>query len=248
MATIANWNGHTFVVSPGLIRGFTGLTVEGACETTTKNRDKQKYEERKYGEAPKIGMTIGLSALTGVTDVFGEAMTWVSEAQKGATAYFYMGSRKLIPAKVILVSAKVSEVEMTGNGSQWISCNVDVAFRQGAKNDGSGNGVGSGGGGGSQKASVKTTGLKQSAVSAAAAAAVVSGLAAVKGVEVAAKAASSGSRKPAGLAYQSSLVAKARALSLASTALKKAATKGRTEITTSKKITGAAPSRNVSMK
>lgn len=157
MATLANWNGHTFVVSPGLVRGFTDFTVKGSCETTVKNSDKQKYEERKYGESPDFGMTVHLNALTGVTDVYGEAMAYVTEATQGACDYFYLGTGKLIPAKAILKSAEVSEVVfMPAQGDRWVSCDVKLTFRQGSKSDGSGGGSGSGG---SKKASVKTSGL-----------------------------------------------------------------------------------------
>ena len=78
MATIATWNGHTFEVSPKLIRGFNGLTLKGGCETTDKNTNGQKYLERKYGEIPELSLTTQLNMLTGVTDVFTEATTWVN--------------------------------------------------------------------------------------------------------------------------------------------------------------------------
>lgn len=158
---MGNWNGHTFVVSPSLIRGYTDLSIEGGCETTTKNSDKQKYEERKYGESPTVSLTIGLNAQLGVTDVYGEAMEFVKEATEGACAYFYLGATKLIPAKLILTKASVTEiVNMPGRGDQWISCDVKLTLKQGAKTDGS-NGVSAGSGaGGSAKASVKTTTAK----------------------------------------------------------------------------------------
>ena len=139
MAQMANWNGHTFTVSPNLIRGFTDLSIKGGCETTDKNSEKQKYVERKYGEIPEIGMTVGLNALTGVTDVFSEAMAFVKEAMEGACAYFYLGTSKLLPAKMMLIQAEVVEVvNLPGKGDKWISCNVKLKFKQGSKNDGGG--------------------------------------------------------------------------------------------------------------
>ena len=160
MATIANWNGHTFEVSPNLIRGFTELTIKGSCETTTKNANKQKYVKRKYGEVPEISMVVGLNALTGVTDVMSEAMAFISEATAGKTAYFYMGTKKLIAAKVMLVSAEVVEiVNLPGSGETWISCNVKLTFKQGAKSGKSSSSSGSSGrsSGRSNKASVRQT-------------------------------------------------------------------------------------------
>lgn len=162
MATIANWNGHTFEVSPKLIRSFTDLSIKGSCETTDKNSDKQKYVERKYGDIPQISMTIELNAQTGVTDVYGEAQEFVKEATDGAAAYFYMGSSKLIPAKMMLTEAEVTEIViMPGQGDKWISCRVKVKFKQGSVSDGSSGGSsGDKTGKESDKATVKTYKLK----------------------------------------------------------------------------------------
>lgn len=137
MATIATWNGHTFEVSPKLIRGFNGLTLKGGCETTDKNTNGQKYLERKYGEIPELSLTTQLNMLTGVTDVFTEATTWVNDAIFGAADYFYMGSRKIFPAKMILVSAEITElVTLPGAGDIWVSCSVKLDFKQGSPRDG----------------------------------------------------------------------------------------------------------------
>lgn len=232
MATIANWNGHTFEISPNLIRGFTDFTIKGSCETTTKNSNKQKYEEHKYGESPQIGMTIGLNAMTGVTDVFSEALEFVQEATDGACAYFYMGTKKLIPAKLILVSAEVTEVvHMPGEGCKWISCDVKVSFKQGTKNDG-------GGSNGSNKTSVKSTSAIELLAGAlnAAKGLVEKGLNGLKTLLSSAKAAST--NKTAGLQIQQDRVANARETTTSSNSAQKtsATTSRNCEITT-KKIT-----------
>lgn len=54
MAEIASWNGHSFTVSPKLIRGFTGLTIKGSSETEDKTSDGQKYVSRKTAIPPKL--------------------------------------------------------------------------------------------------------------------------------------------------------------------------------------------------
>ena len=159
MPQIGNWNGHVFEVSDRLIRGFTELSINGGCETTEKNTNEQKYVERKYGNAQSISLVVGLNALLGVNDVQGEAMQLVAEAEAGATAYFYLGSRKLVSCQMMLTRADVVEiVTAPGRGDRWISCNVRITLQQASDNDGSipasdaGEGSGGGGGGGSGKA------------------------------------------------------------------------------------------------
>ena len=149
MSQIGSWNGHTFEVSDRLIRGFTELQIQGGCETTEKNTNEQKYIERKYGNAQTISLVVGLNALAGVTDVYAEAMQFISEAVAGETAYFYLGSRKLLPCQLMLTQASVVEiVTMPGRGDVWISANVRLSFQQGSDNDGgSGGSSGSSGGG-----------------------------------------------------------------------------------------------------
>ena len=240
MPTMANWNGHTFVVSPGLIRSFTDLNIKGSCETTTKNTDKQKYVEHKYGEIPEVNITVPLNALTGVTNVYAEAMEYVREAQEGACAYFYLGSSKLIPAQMMLVNAEITEVAtMPGKGDQWISCDVKLKFLQGSDSDGSAYGSGGGNGDGSQKASVNTHSLKglltgEETLSQAEKDAMKTGLSTMKRQLQEAKMASNGGFAVlGGLQYQTLLVDKAvRAQSDSADRLE--ATTGRCEITNAK--------------
>lgn len=248
MATIANWNGHTFVVSPSLIRGFTDMTIKGACETTDKNSDKQKYVERKYGEIPEISMTVGLNAQTGVTDVFQEAMEFVQEATAGATSYFYMGSSKLIPAKMMLTQAEVVQiVHMPGEGNKWISCDVKLTFKQGGKND-SGSGKSGGGssgsgslkssGSGSKKASVKTNTLTDVVTNVVDAAKDLAnrGLNFVKSLISNAKAGSS-TKTTGGLTLANSILQNKATTTTSSSSTKKGATTSRNCEITTKKIT-----------
>lgn len=129
MATMANWNGHTFEVSANLIRCFEDFSVKGSCETEAKK--KKGYVKRKKGEPKEITLNLPLSALLGVTDVRSEAMAYVNEAYAGKTDYFYTGTQKLFKAKVMLTSAEISEVvTMPGVGQKWISCVVKLTFKQ----------------------------------------------------------------------------------------------------------------------
>ena len=136
MAEIASWNGHSFTVSPKLIRGFTGLTIKGSSETEEKSSDGQKYVSRKNSNPSEITLTAELNALTGC-DVKNEALKFVDEARSGAKNYFYMGGKKLITCQLMLTEASVSETTIAPNGT-WISCKVKLTMKQCAKYDGTG--------------------------------------------------------------------------------------------------------------
>lgn len=131
MAEIAAWNGHSFVVSPNLIRGFTGLTIKGSSETEDKTSDGQKYVSRKNSNPSEITLTAELNALTGC-DVKNEALKFVNEARSGAKNYFYMGGKKLIACQLMLTEASVSETTIAANGT-WVSCKVKLTMKQCAK-------------------------------------------------------------------------------------------------------------------
>ena len=131
MAQIGSWNGHTFEVSANFIRGFTDLTVKGSCETKDKKQSKQKFVKRKNSQPAEIGLTVSLNALTGVTDVRGEAIAFVKEAAAGKKAYFYIGTAKLVTAKVMLVDASVDNVQFSG--PNWVSCDVKLTLKQAGK-------------------------------------------------------------------------------------------------------------------
>jgi len=138
MATIANWNGHTFEVSASLIRCFDDLTIKGSCETEDKKKSKKGYVKRKKGQPREITFNLPLSALLGVTDVRSEALAYVNEAYDGKTGYFYIGTKKLFNSKVMLTNAEISEViTMPGEGQTWVGCTVKLTFKQSSKDSGS---------------------------------------------------------------------------------------------------------------
>ncbi len=134
MAQIASWNGHTFEVSSQLIRSFRDLTLKGSCETEGKTSGNQEYAKRKKGKGAELTISVALSALLGVTDVRSEALAYVKEANDGASEYFYLGTQKLVEAKMMLTNAEVTEyICMPGNADEWISCDVKLTFKQAGK-------------------------------------------------------------------------------------------------------------------
>lgn len=194
MAEIASWNGHSFTVSPKLIRGFTGLTIKGSSETEDKTSDGQKYVSRKNSNPSEITLTAELNALTGC-DVKNEALKFVDEARSGAKNYFYMGGKKLITCQLMLTEASVSETTIATNGT-WISCKVKLTMKQCAKYDGtssSSSSSSSSGSSGSKKSSTKSTSTTTKKTTASTVASVVSKVVnTVKTVATAVKAATTG--------------------------------------------------------
>lgn len=196
MAEIASWNGHSFTVSPKLIRGFTGLTIKGSSETEDKTSDGQKYVSRKNSNPSEITLTAELNALTGC-DVKNEALKFVDEARSGAKNYFYMGGKKLITCQLMLTEASVSETTIAPNGI-WISCKVKLTMKQCAKYDGSSSSSSSSSSSGTKKISIKTAAVVGAVVGAVAAVAKTS-TTVVKAASIASKAASTASKAASAL-------------------------------------------------
>lgn len=186
MLEVGKWNSHTFVVSPNVIRSFTGLTIKGSSETEDKETGGQKYVSRKSGKPAEISLTVLLSALTG-NDVRNEALAFVDEARRGSQGYFYVGGKKLVTCQLMLTDASISETQIASNGV-WVGCKVQLTFKQSGKYDGESGGSSSGGGrgssssGGSKKTSVKKKTTTSSSILSAVKGAVTGAISAVKKV------------------------------------------------------------------
>lgn len=163
MAEMGSWNGHTFIVSPALVRSFTDLSIKGSSTTEDKTSNKQKYVARKAGDPYEVSMTVGLDARFGC-DVSAEALALAKEAREGASNYLYICGRQLFDCKMMLTEASASDIEFTP-AAKWLRCSVKLSFKQASKDDsdsgssgssGSSKGGSSKGGGSSKKASVKT--------------------------------------------------------------------------------------------
>ena len=151
MPETGKWNGHTFVVSPVLVRGFTDLAIKGSSKTEDKVSDEQGYAARKSAQPREITMTVGLFASLGC-DVRSEAMAFVDEACEGAEDYLYVGGKKLVECSLMLTEASVEETDIAPSGT-WVKASVKLTFKQATRKDGkkSGSSGGSGNGGGSTK-------------------------------------------------------------------------------------------------
>ena len=156
MAEIGRWNGLKFEVKSGLVRGFTGLTIKGAVETEDKEKNSIKYVANKARKPTEVSLTVHLDARTGA-DVRDTAMKLVEKATYGAEDYFYIASKKLVPYKMKLVTADVSEILMTNTG-KWICCDVKMSMKQSSLLDGSTDSQPTGGVG-TQKYTVQIPGM-----------------------------------------------------------------------------------------
>lgn len=158
MAEIARWGGHRFEVSPSVIKSITDLQIRGFCETEdSENGDK--YTRRKSGNPKEVTFTVPLSAYTGV-NVRKEALAFVDEATAGEKDYFYVGGKKLLPCKVMLTEAKVSNVQIAGNGA-WTYADAALTMKQadtGPASSGGQGGGAEGNGSGGEKVSVRPHG------------------------------------------------------------------------------------------
>ena len=127
MAEIARWNGHIFEVSSSVVRSFSELTIKGSCETE-QNEDGDKVESRKGSLPAEVTLTINLHASVGV-DVRNEAMSYVDQAAAGSSDYIYVGGYKLVPHRMMLTEANVSEVSIAPDG-RWVSASVTITLKQ----------------------------------------------------------------------------------------------------------------------
>ena len=134
MAEIGRWSSYRFEVSPNVVRGFSGLTMKGSCETEDKTESNQKYVARKNGKPSEVSMTVHLDARLGC-DVRGEALALVECASSGERDYFYIGNRKLMSCRLMLTDASVSEVTVAPDAT-WITAKVQLTMKQSSKGDG----------------------------------------------------------------------------------------------------------------
>lgn len=130
---VGRWNGHVFEVSTMLVYSFSDLQIKASINTKEKSKSKQKYVARKSAKPVEVTITVTLNILLGC-DVRYEAEGFVSDAKAGKNDYFYVGNDKLIPAKLMLTDATISDIEITPKGT-WTKAVAKLTFKQGSKND-----------------------------------------------------------------------------------------------------------------
>lgn len=128
MGQMGSWNGYVFEVSGSVVRGYTGLTIEGGSEVENKVSNKYAYVNRKNSTPTTVSIEVQLNAYLGC-DVRAEAMEFIQSATDGDKNYFYVAGKKLVTCQLMLTNAKVTETVMTPAG-EWISCKIALTMKQ----------------------------------------------------------------------------------------------------------------------
>lgn len=170
MSEIVRWGDISFFVSPTSMRGIKDIAIEAGCETEESTVDNEKFVKRKNGNPYSISMTALLDARLG-EDVQSVATQMTEAARLSRTGYFYTGGAKLFPSQFMMVTAKISNIELMPGG-KWMRCEVSLTLKQASKFDGgttsnasaanAAGGSGGGSGTGSNKLSTKTQSAKAS--------------------------------------------------------------------------------------
>lgn len=164
---LLRWCNLDFCVTPKDIVGVGDISITGSCDTEDKEGQGERYASRKAAKPIEFTMKVTLNAYL-TNDVKQKALDIVRMATLGHKDYIYMGKGKLLPCRFMLASAKTQNVKIAA-GVTWVSCTVDLAFRQCSKYDGTeapepatgsgGSRGGGSGGGGRKKQSVKVAGV-----------------------------------------------------------------------------------------
>lgn len=135
MTELVRWGDIAFYVSPTSMRGIKDIAIEAGCETEESTVDGEKFVTRKNGNPYVISMTAVLDKRLG-EDVQSVATQMTEAARKSQTGYFYTGGAKLFPSQFMLVTAKISDIELMPGG-KWLRCEVAMTLKQASKYDGS---------------------------------------------------------------------------------------------------------------
>lgn len=131
MAEIVKWSGRggiAFFVNSHEVRGIKNLSISASAETEEKTSGGQKFTKKKNSGSYQMSMTALFSEGLG-TDAQAAAMQIAEAARCGDSGYLYCRSAKLIPARMMMVDAKINNVNMTPKGV-WFSCEVAMTLKQ----------------------------------------------------------------------------------------------------------------------
>ena len=119
---------------------FEKLKISAGCETESQESGGQGFVTRKKGSPMEVTLTAILHSGLGV-DVQKKAMELFDMAKDGKADYFYLGTEKLWPYKLLLKSAASEEITLSPGG-KWVQARISLGLSQG---EGCGNGGADGG-------------------------------------------------------------------------------------------------------
>lgn len=156
------WNELEFYVKPTDIIGVGDISIAGSCETEDKEGGGEKYASHKAAKPIEFTMKVTLNTYL-TNNVQQKALEMVRISTLGRKDYIYMGKDKLFPCRFMLASAKAQNVKIAA-GVKWVSCDVDLVFRQCSKYDGTEAPAPAASGGGSGRSGSGGTGRKKQTV------------------------------------------------------------------------------------
>lgn len=140
----ASFGGFIFEIAEEAML-FSDLKFSGECAVEENTSGTAQYVSRKNGKAGQVSFTAYLNAGLGA-NVRKTALEFEAAARHGQTATLVVGEEALLPYKMILVKAEVSEIVISPTGA-WASAKVALTLRQ-AGVDGKDGYTGSSGGDG----------------------------------------------------------------------------------------------------
>lgn len=131
---VGTWFEHVFLVSGDKIRSFANLQIKAGNETETKKNGMQRFVAKKNAKPYEVSLSVTLSMALGC-DVRDEVDLWVKHARNGKKDYFYVGDKKLLPCKLLLVDATAKNIAIGHNGA-WTKAELQLTMKQCSKIDG----------------------------------------------------------------------------------------------------------------
>lgn len=108
---------------------FEKLKISAGCETESQESGGQGFVTRKKGSPMEVTLTAILHSGLGL-DVQKKAMELFDMAKDGKADYFYLGTEKLWPYKLMLKSAASEEITLSPGG-KWVQARISLGLSQG---------------------------------------------------------------------------------------------------------------------
>lgn len=131
---IIRWGDIAFFVSPNQIRGMKDFAISASCETGDSKMDGEKFIKKKNSGAYEVSMTAMLNAFLG-ENVRETVLKLTEAARLGEENYLYAADNKLLTCKLMMVSAKASNVHYAPDGT-WTQADVALTLKQSTKSNG----------------------------------------------------------------------------------------------------------------